>query len=351
MRNQRNILLCILALLMCLPSAAGQKVSSAKARQESEPPLAPLTEAERALDLRSIVAHQPDFIADLRFFYAEGFGGFGASEHIARKGNKYRVDNDFLIVMGEPGKAATRLYPEDKVYDDLETGINDDSPGAGGPFNPKTLGSKNDITFTALGTLMIDGHKCLKIQATKNNGPEKLFLFAAEDLKYLIIVAQVLAPPRNSVQRLSNISLDVPDSLFEIPKDYKGTEHRHWTKVTSAKISYGGKPSKDYGVFRSPTDELFVWVNDARYPWHYLVRLKEATAESAFQGMLVTKDGKYVWQTNEQEAFSGPDYEAPKDRLYTCKGRGCPKVVVTPNSVTFPSNDYGKDNSLIEITW
>ncbi len=254
-------------------------------------------------------------------------------------------------MIGEPGKAATRLYPKAKVYDDLETGIDDDSPGAGRPFNPKMLASESDIAFTALGTLIIDGHKCIKIQATRKNSPEKIFLYPAEDLKYLIIVAQVLNPPRGSVQKLSNISLDVPDSLFEIPSDYRGIEHRRWTKVENANIRYGGKPSKDYGVFRSPTDELFIWVNDARYSWHYLVRLKEATAETAFQGMLVTRDGKYVWQTNEKEAFSGPDNQSPKDRLDTCKGRGCPKVIVTSNSVKFPSNDYDKDKSLIEVTW
>jgi hypothetical protein len=41
-----------------------------------EPPLMPLTEAERALDLKGIVANQPDLVADESFFYGEGFDGF-----------------------------------------------------------------------------------------------------------------------------------------------------------------------------------------------------------------------------------------------------------------------------------
>jgi hypothetical protein len=40
-------------------------------------------------------------------------------------------------------------------------------------------------------------------------------------LKNLVIVAQIVEPARTTVQHLSNISLDVPDSLVQIPSDYK----------------------------------------------------------------------------------------------------------------------------------
>lgn len=304
-KNKTLLLVC--TSLLCVFPADGQKRSPARTNRKSEAPLAPLTDAERRLDLRGIVANQPDHIADQSFFYNEGFGGFGASRRVSRKGDKSRVENGFFIVISEPGKAAVRLYPDTKSYNDLETGIGEEAPGAGAPFNPKMLAEDSGVRFTALGTEIIDGHKCIKIQATRKNSTQRIFLYSAEDLDYLIIVARVVDSRRSSVQKLSNISLNVPDDLFAIPPDYKGVEHRLWKKVVTAKVSYGGKVSKDYGVFRSPADELFVWVDDAPYPWHYLVRLKEATAEVAFQGTLVTKMGKYVWQTDETEAFSGPD--------------------------------------------
>jgi len=38
------------------------------------------------LDLKSIVTNQPDFVADEVIFYGEGFGGFSAKRHVARRG-------------------------------------------------------------------------------------------------------------------------------------------------------------------------------------------------------------------------------------------------------------------------
>ncbi|HLN98289.1 MAG TPA: hypothetical protein VK208_07480 [Pyrinomonadaceae bacterium] len=42
--------------------------------------------------------------------------------------------------------------------------------------------------------------------------------------------------------------------------------------------------------------------------WTYLVRPKEATVETAFQGLLVTRSGEYVWQTKDREAYSQTNY-------------------------------------------
>jgi hypothetical protein len=169
------------------------------------------------------------------------------------------------------------------------------------------------------------------------------------DIKNLILIAQVLNPPYSFVQRLSNIFLDVPGVLLEIPRDYKQIERDRWTKVETARVTYKGKPSKDYGVFRSPGGEMFIWVNDARYPWHYLVRPQESRVETAFQGLLVTISGKYIWQTKETEAFSRTDY---RDRKREEHEPGVEeRVIVTLNSVKFRSNDYREDRAMIEVRW
>jgi hypothetical protein len=316
--------------------------------KKDEEVLAPLTDEERSLNTRDIVANQPDFVADLVFFRSETVSGGGGAMRLARKGNRYRHESQFWIFIGEEDKPAARLFPEAKAYDDMEP-AREGSAGGSWPFNPKTLAQESDITFEALGGVEIDGHRCIKIQALRKGKPEKIYLYAARDLKNLIIIAQVFNPPRAFVQRLSNISLEVPDNLVEIPSDYKSIEHDRWTKVETARVTYNGKPSKDYGVFRAPSGELFVWVNDARYPWHYLVRPREATVETAFQGLLVTKEGKYIWQTNETEAFSQTFYRNRRPVSGKQKEEG--RAIVKPNSVKFRSNDYDKDKSMIEVRW
>lgn len=315
-------------------------------RIKDEEVLTPLTDEERALNPRDVVLNQPDFVADLSFFYSEGFGGLGGGHRVARKGNRYREESEHWLFIGVSGKRTARVFPNSKTYDDFEP-VRDELPGGASSFNPKSLGLEQDVTFTALGTVELNGYKCIKIEATRKDRPdEKIYLYAARELKDLIIVGQVRDKNRGLVQKLSNISFDVPESLVEIPSDYKPIQHDRWTKVETAKVAYGGKPSKDFGVFRSPTGELFVWIKDAPYSWEYLVRPKEATVETAFQGMLVTPSGKYIWRTNETEAYSTTYYRNKSEERKKEN-----EVIVKSNSVKFRSNDYDKDKAMIEVTW
>lgn len=322
--------------------------AQADRKEKEEESLTPLTDEEKALDPRRIVAGQPDFLADLTFFRSEAYSGGGGAMRLARKGKRYRMESPYWLFIGEEGKPAARVSTSTKLYDDMEP-ARDESADGSSPFNPRTLAEEPNVTFNTLGTVVIDGHRCLKIEAARKGEPQKIYLYAARDLKDLIIVGQVLNPPRGFVQRLSNISLEVPDELVTIPSDYKPIEHDRWTKVETARVTYKGRPSKDFVVFRAPGGELFIRVGDAPYDWTYLVRPREGTAETAFQGLLVTRDGKYVWHTKESEAFSdtsyrvrvrGP-YDNPEDE----------RAVVGPNAVKFRSNDYKKDRAMIEVRW
>jgi hypothetical protein len=152
------------------------------------------------------------------------------------------------------------------------------------------------------------------------------------------------------VQMLKNISLEVPASLVEIPPDYKSIEHDRWSKVETARITYKGRPSKDFGVFQAPGGELFIWINDAPYSWDYLVHPSEAIVETAFQGLLVTRAGEWIWQTKDTEAFSQTHYRVPR-KLSESDHEEDKRVIVKPNSVTFRSNDYSKDKAMIEVRW
>jgi hypothetical protein len=326
-----------------------EKISVIAAKRDKEEEvLTPLTPEERSLDPRGVILNQPDFVADLNFFVGEGFGGYGGAERLARKGNRYREESQFWLFIGELGKPSARVFPEDKSYDDFESARGGSADST--PINPAALAKEDGVSFTALGTRVINDHHCLKIEATRKDKPEKFYFYAALDLKNLVIVAQIVHPKQSTIQRLSNISLDVPDSLVQIPSDYKPIEHDRWVKLENAKVKYGGKPSKDFVVFRAPGGQLFVVVNDAPYPWTYLVRPAEAIVETAFQGLIVTRSGEDIWKTKEVEGFSPTHYRTPKSSAGEDKKED-KRVIVKPNSVTFRSNDYKKDKAMIEVRW
>jgi hypothetical protein len=302
-----------------------------------------MTDEERALDPHNLVLNQPDFVGDVTYFRNEQTHGGGGWERIARKGQRYREESQFWIFIGESGKPAARLFPESRTYDDLEV-VRYESPTTYRPFNPRTLAFEDGVTYKVLGAVMTEGHRCTKIEATRRIKPEKIILYAARDLSNLFIVADVLDAPRSFLQRLSNVSLEVSDTIVEIPRDYKPIEHDRWTKVETAIVTYKGAPANDYLVFRSPRAELFIWVND----WCYLVRLQEAAVETAFQGLLVTRSGKYVWQTLETEAFSRTSY---RDGQLKRSKAGKGPVVIKENSVKFRSTNYDQDRAMIEVRW
>ena len=307
--------------------------------EKKEEVLTPLTEAEQRLNPTDIFLNQPDYVADLEFFVGEEFGGYGGAERIARKGNRFRRESKFWTFVGEIGKTSVQLYPKTKTYDDMLPPPDDDNT------DPETLALKPETTLKALGTVLVDGHRCMKIEIVRKDSPERIFAYSAQDLKKLLLVVQTIAPKRSAVQRLRNISLEVPDSLVAIPSDFKPIEHDSWKKVESAKVIYKGRPSKDYGVFRAPGGELFIWIEDAFYPWHYLYRPKEKTVEIAFQGLLINRSGNYIWKTKEEEAFSSTNYSgASQDAMDA-------HLEASPNGIKFRSNNYDQDQSIIEVTW
>src|SRR5437762_1951262 len=259
-----SLTLLITLTLCCLANGQTGSRRSPLARAEKEAKdeevLTPLTEEEKSLNPRDVILNQPDFVADLNFFVGEGFGGFGGAERLARKGNRYREESQFWIFIGELGKPSARVFPQAKAYDDFESARGGSADST--PINPRALALENDVTFTVLGTGVIDGHSCLKIEATRKGKPEKFYFYAARDLKNVVIVAQIVERKRSTLQRLGNISLDVPDSLVQIPPDYKPIEHDRWTKLESAKVIYQGRVAKDASVFRAPDGQLFIRAND-----------------------------------------------------------------------------------------
>jgi hypothetical protein len=319
---------------------AGTKSAKQEAKKEE---IHPLTDEERSLNPRDILLSQPDFVADLGFFVNEGFGGYRGAEHVVRKGDRYREQSQFWTFVGEIGKTTVRLYPEGKVYDDMVPVRLDSLDGS--LLYPKAYALNSATTLTALGTVEVDGHRCLKIEVLQKDKAEKIYLFAALDLKNLVIVNQSFGPKVGTIQKLSNVSLGAPDALVEIPVDFKPIEHVRWTKLESAQVIYKHKSSKDFAVFRAPGGEMFIWIGDAYYPWHYLYRPQEKTVEIAFQGLLVNRSGIYIWKTKETEAFSSTNYSGASRSTIDAH------LVEIPNGIKFRSNNYEQDEAIIEITW
>jgi hypothetical protein len=182
--------------------------------------LTPLADEEKKLNYRDLLATQPDFTAEMSYFRSHYVSGSGFGYKLTRKGNRFRKESQFWIFVGETGKSRVRLNPN-KTYS-IE-GVDTEVPGMGTDFNPKTLLADADTVFEPLGKITIDGHECIKIMVKRKDAAtrkEELYLYAAKDLRNLVIVAQMLDSNSTLVQRLQNISLDVPDSAVQIPRDY-----------------------------------------------------------------------------------------------------------------------------------
>ena len=331
-------------------SARAEKANAKREKEENDS-LTPLTDGEKRLDFRALVHDQPDHSADLTYFRSEAFSGGGGSERVVRKGHRYRKESRYWIFLGEKGKPRIKLFPDSKTYDDLD-GYDDERVSYSRPFNPKTLAEDPGTTFKPLGKMKIGDYECIKVQVRREGKgleKERIFLYLAKDMKYLAVVARVQKSRLSLIQRLENISLEVPDNLVRVPPDYKPIEKDLWTRVKDAKVKYRGKLSNEFGVFRAPTGELYVWVDigDEGDPfvWSYLVRPKEKTAEIAYRGLLVARNGMIARYTKEDEAFSHTGYRHPS-AVEESKSEGKP-VTVRPNSIKF-STSFG-DDDWIEI--
>jgi hypothetical protein len=122
-------------------------------QETAQEALAPLTDEERALNLRELIANQPDFGADLEFFVAEHKigGAYGFAYRLVRKGKLFREESKFWIFVGEIGKRTARLFPPSKSYDDMEPPTGESMNKGGVLLNPNILLADEGTTLTVLG--------------------------------------------------------------------------------------------------------------------------------------------------------------------------------------------------------
>ena len=313
----------------------GQKPNT----KEQEPVLVPLTAEEAKIDVKSLVANQPDYMATENFFFSEGFGGFSASQKVAKKGNQYRIDTGVVVAISELNKPTINVN-NNKTYEE-SVGLHKPFVTPSKSLNPTDLLGFEDITFSALGTITLDRNKLLKIQAGSKHFEEKVFLYADLGRKNLITIVQVLGLRQGSIERLVDISFDVPVGLFNI-SGYRVLPKFEWTRVKSAKVIFKGTLAKDAVVFRH---EQYIFVHPAEFE-DFLVDLKNGIgATVVFEGLLQDKDGSYIWRSNADEAISGEfDYELKPGREYLVK------IHTGQNSFSI-SDPKNRTKALVEVSW
>jgi hypothetical protein len=339
MKNSIRIFLTIyLITICCAVFAYGQDGEQPK--KSDEPVLVPLTEQEKKINPKSVVENQPDFTAVQTYFSAREISGFSTASKVARKGNKYRTDTGFVIIITEPNKPALRLNGN-KTFEE-EVGIRKPYVSPTSPLNPTDLLGFEDISFSSLGTIDLDGNKLLKIQAKSKEFDEEVFLYADLSKKNLITIVQILSPRRSSIQRLQEISFEVPKEFFNI-SGYKGLPKYNWNKVKTAKVFFNGKLVNDALVFRH---ENYIFIHVAEFE-HFFVDLKKNIADTVvFQGLLVAKSGSYIWRTNEEEAISSGEL----DGYIEPDCDSCVKIKTESDSFIIPDPD-NKSKILVKVTW
>ncbi len=223
-----NGLLLFVILSLAMIEASGQLTIATEAPASlSVATLKPLTVSEQTVDLKNILAKQPDFAADdLIFYTVDGHTGVNVKTHFERLGNLEYEDNGIYRFLYEPNKWY-RIDSKAKTFEEIPVEKTFLILLAG-HIDPPELARQKSVTFAALGTQLVDGHKCIKIEVKASDGRffyddgvTHIFLYAAVDLKYLIIASEGFAPPSRSLDRLQNISLVPKKELFRIPADYK----------------------------------------------------------------------------------------------------------------------------------
>lgn len=175
---------------------------------------------------RELLASQPDFVADEILFSAEKRGSLGfASGHRlvfkkAKKDEYYRLDTGVVIVYTDAGNRSFKYDAKRKKLE-LDTEPDAEEDWYEGADNPMFFSKKQGVKFEVVGTEKIQEHDCTKIRATKEDAiakdgeTEEVYFYVAKDLKNLVLATEILLPNRRTSYILTNVSFNVPATLFK----------------------------------------------------------------------------------------------------------------------------------------
>ncbi len=175
------------------------------------------------------IHRQPDFQADLVL----GSDGKQAKvARVAKKGSMFRIEmrrNGSPLVAGfVKGANGTTIAFSSKTKTYKNLGKDADLialvfPWALLEFIPAEVDGKLRVD----GKETVDGHECVRFRIDGDPGT----YYAARDLRGLIVKIEALGgddasifPTGADLYMLMNVSFDVPDSLFQLPKGYEESD-------------------------------------------------------------------------------------------------------------------------------
>ena len=166
---------------------------------------------------QTILAAQPDFVAEELSGDFETMGGTTFPFKLAKKGEWYRTATDVAVIFSSAEEPDVRYFVKAKTFDLPQSNKAKRAWHAQAQF-PALLARDQAVNFEMLGDETIDGHPCARIRATKPNENDAVvvLLYAAKDLKNLVILTNVTRPGRRQTFHLRNVSFDVPDNLFTV---------------------------------------------------------------------------------------------------------------------------------------
>jgi TonB family protein len=199
-----------------------------------------------------IFGNQPDYTADVSIVIASPI-----RMKMARKEGKVRLEwlnpsnaasgeNKPLeyyrtIVINRPDQPSVAFDPQQKTYCEMPNESKPPAPEMLHVLKEAMKGKEEfKIKLKNLGTEILDGHETVKMEMiSKRDKPSQsdkggLFFYIAKDLKNLVIkmeVTELYEDQPTPVGQgwsytLSNISLEVPDDLFQMPVGYKKVDFR-----------------------------------------------------------------------------------------------------------------------------
>jgi hypothetical protein len=152
-----------------------------------------------------------------------------------------------IIVITRLGQPSIGFDPQQKTYAELPEGF-----GAA-PLNIDNIESLlkaaapeiNKVKAQDMGSVNIDGHEATKIKMSIEGGSEEfMYLYFARDLNNLFIKMEgsgkywegADAKTLKGSMRLSEISLEVPEELFQVPEGYKRVSFETMKSTIEGKI-------------------------------------------------------------------------------------------------------------------
>lgn len=215
-------------------------------------------------------ANQPDFTADWLILINEPSVGIKSINRIKitrkqgqsrreayplenERSLKNKADRDYkIILIDRPGQPPIALNPQRKTYTQTPPAFNAADFDIDSFIKSKSRGF-GDIKVESVSNVIFAGHRTTRIKLTFAGETGQLFFYFAKDLNNLMIGVDT-GKPKGSSLKVSNISFEVPDDLFQIPRGYEKVDFTAFLETVRQKAG-ASKPADSKTLIVDPRPE------------------------------------------------------------------------------------------------